>query len=133
MAQDLQSRLGRLDGVEEVTVSAASGSLVIRYRQKIVQPELLLAATVRLLGLEKELEKTPRPAVVRELRSMFDSLNHVVYDRTGGLLDFSSAVLILLAALGANKLLQQGSAAMPAGFTLIWWGVHRLLGCGGEE
>jgi len=61
-----------------------------------------------------------------------DSLNRVVYDRTGGLLDFTSALMILLAAIGITKLLREGKAAVPAGFTLLWWGMHQLLGHGGE-
>ncbi len=132
-AEVLQSRLSQLDGVEQVGVNATSGSVLIGYREKIVQPELLFAATVRLLGLDKELERPPRPTVVRELRSMVGSLNRIVYDRTGGLLDFTSAVLILLAAMGVNKLIRQGGAAMPAGFTLLWWGAHQILGAGAEE
>ncbi len=131
-AAHLRERLGSLEGVRHVEVNPATGSLLILYRERVVRPELLFAATVRLLGLDKELERTPRPVVVREARAMLDSLNRVVYDRTSGILDFSSAVLILLAALGVRKLVQQGNAAMPAGFTLIWWGVHQLLGYGTE-
>lgn len=74
----------------------------------------------------------PRPIVVRQLRAVFDSFNRVVYDRTCGVLDFSSALLILMAAVGVTKVMQQGAAAMPGGFTLIWWGVHQLLGHGEE-
>ena len=131
-AEELRSRLSALDGVENVEVSASSGSLLIEYREKLVRPELLFAATVRLLGLEKEMEHTPRPVVVKELRAMFDSLNRVVYDRTHGLLDFSSALLILMAAVGISKVVKQGSAAFPPGFSLVWWGAHQLLGHGSE-
>jgi hypothetical protein len=95
-----------------------------------VRPELLFAAIVRLLDLEKELEQTPRPIVVRELRAVVDSLNRAVYERTSGILDFSSALLILMAAVGVSKIMAQGSVAMPAGFTLVWWGLHQLLGHG---
>jgi hypothetical protein len=56
----------------------------------------------------------------------------VVYDRTSGVLDFSSALLILMAAVGLSKVIQQGAAAMPTGFTLVWWGAHQLLGHGEE-
>lgn len=131
-AGSLQDRLATLDGVARVDVTAASGSVLIEYREKVVRPELLFAATVRLLGLDKELERTPRPIVVRELRTVFDSLNRVVYDRTAGVLDFSSALLILMAAVGVGKIMGQGTAAMPGGFTLVWWGAHQLLGHGEE-
>ncbi len=131
-AANLRDRLGALEGVTRVDVTPHSGSVLIQYREKIIQPELLFAATVRLLGLEKEMERTPRPVVTRELRTVLDSLNRVVYDRTAGILDFSSALLILMAAVGVNKIVQQGAAAMPGGVTLVWWGVHQLLGRGEE-
>ncbi len=130
-AENLSRRLHTLEGVRHAHVNSTTGSVLIEYREAVVQPELLFAATVRLLGLEKELERTPRPALVRELRAMLDSLNRVVYDRTSGLLDFSSALLLLLAAVGVRKLTQEGAKALPAGFTLVWWGLHQLLGHGG--
>ena len=128
----VRDKLPTLDGVESVEVNAATGSVLVRYRVGQVEPELLFAALVRLLGLEKELDQTPRPRIVKELRSFADSLNRVVHDRTGGLLDFTSALMILLAAIGITKLLREGKAAVPAGFTLLWWGMHQLLGHGGE-
>jgi hypothetical protein len=131
-ADVLREKLPTIEGVTEVAVNASSGSVLVRYREKMVQPELLFAAIVRLLGLDKELERPPRPVIVRELRDIMVSLNRVVYDRTGGLLDFSSTVWILLAALGLRSLLVEGGKAMPAGFTLLWWGAHRLFGHGEE-
>lgn len=131
-AANLRERLRGIEGVREVEVNPASGSVLICYRESLVRPELLFAATVRLLGLDKELEQTPRPLVTRKLRAVLDSLNRIVYDRTSGVLDFSSALLILLAAIGVRKMLQPGAAALPAGFTLLWWGAHQLLGRGEE-
>jgi len=131
-ASPLQEKLASLAGVQAVSVNPVTGSVMIRFDEASVQPELLYAATVRLMGLERELEKTPRPAVVKELRLMLDSLNRVVYDRTGGLLDFTSALLIILAGVGVKKMLAEGAKAMPAGFTLLWWGAHHILSGGGS-
>ena len=127
----LREKLESLPGVGSVQASWVTGSVLIRYREEHVQAELLFAAIVRLLGLDAELERPPKPVVARELRSIMDSLNRVVYDRTGGLLDFTSALLIVLAGVGARKLFSEGAKAMPAGFTLVWWGLHQLLGGGG--
>lgn len=128
----LQDKLVTLDGVQSVEVRPVTGSVLICFREPLVQPELLFAAIVRLMGFEGEIKRTPRPKVVRELRSVVDSLNQVIYDKTGGLLNFTSALLILLAAVGAKKMMAEGVKAMPAGFTLLWWGSHHLL-IGGEE
>ncbi len=127
-AELIREKLPTLQGVESVDVNPATGSVLVRYREGQVRPDLLFAALVRLLGLEDELVQTPQPTVVKELRSMMDSLNRVVYDRTGGLLDLSSAVLIALAVAGTTKLFADGKNAVPPGFTMLWWGLHQLLG-----
>jgi hypothetical protein len=126
----LREKLPALQGVTSVDVTPATGSVLIRYEADRVQPQLLFAATVRLLGLEEELKQTPRPVFVKELRSVVDSLNRIVYDRTGGLLDFHSTLMILLAGVGFKKLFSEGGSAIPPGVTLIWWGMHQLLGHG---
>jgi hypothetical protein len=128
----LQNKLPTLQGVESVDVNTQTGSVLIHYQEEQVKPELLFAALVRLLGLEKELEKTAKPAIAKELQSLVDSLNRVVYDKTGGLLDFTSALMIVLAAFGAAKLFSKDKQALPPGFTLLWWGIHQLMGHGAD-
>jgi hypothetical protein len=124
----VREKLPALPGVDNVEVKPATGSVLIRYRPGEVQPELLFAAVVRLLNLDAELKRIPEPIVTRELREILSSLNRTVYDQTGGLVDLWSAALILLAAIGIQKLLSQGMQAFPSGLTLVWWGVLALMG-----
>jgi hypothetical protein len=123
----LREKLATLGGVQSITVTPQTGSVLVRYEEGKVRAELLFAAIVRLLGLDGELNQTPQPSIVKELRSLMDSLNRVVYDRTGGLLDFTSAVSIVLGAVGIQKLVSKQSKAMPAGLTLLWWAFHQLM------
>jgi hypothetical protein len=129
-ADALAGRLGRIEGVELVEVSPLSGSVLIRFRAETLEPELLFAAIVRLLGLEKELERAPSPLLTRELREAGQALNRAVYEQTGGLIDLWTAVPLLLAGIGLRKVIvERGS--LPAGLTLIWWGYNALLRGGG--
>ena len=124
----LQEKLPTLAGVRFLQINPATGSVLIVYRDDEVRPELLFAAVVRLLNLDAELKRTPQPLVTRELREILTSANRIVYDRTGGLIDLWSAALILLAAIGIQKLIVNGVRAFPAGLTLVWWGMASLLG-----
>ena len=124
----LREKLPTIQGVQSVKLNAASGSVLIVYQEDQVRPELLFASVVRIMNLDAELKRTPEPVVTRELREILGSVNRVVYDRTGGLLDLWSAALILLTAIGIQKLLVQGMRAFPAGLTLVWWGLASLLG-----
>jgi copper chaperone CopZ len=124
----VRRKLPAIGGVESVELRPATGSVLIAYRQAEVQPELLFAAVVRLLNLDAELQQVPQPIVTRELKEILGSANRMVYDRTGGLVDLWSAGLILLAAIGIQRLVVQGMRAFPAGLTLVWWGLASLLG-----
>ena len=124
----VREKLPTIQGVQSVELNPPTGSVLVVYREGEVQPELIFAAVVRLLGLDAELRRTPQPVVTRELRDILGSANRMVYDRTGGLIDLWSAALILLAAVGIKKVLGQGLRAFPAGLTLVWWGVASLLG-----
>jgi hypothetical protein len=124
----VREKLPTIEGVRSVALNPATGSVLIVYREGIVRPELLFAAVVRLMNLDAELKRMPEPTVTRELREILGSANRMVYDRTGGLVDLWSAGLILLAAIGIQRLLVQGIRAFPAGLTLVWWGIASLLG-----
>jgi hypothetical protein len=80
-----------------------------------------------LLGLEDDIARPPRSLLTRELREMLGAVNRLVYDRTGGVLDLWSTVMILMAALGVRKMWQSGLAqSLPSGFTLMWWALNSL-------
>ncbi len=124
----VRQKLPTIQGVQSVKLNPATGSVLVVYREDEVRPELLFAAVVRLMNLDAELKQMPQPLVTRELREILGGMNRMVYDRTGGLLDLWSATLILLTAIGIQKLFVQGTRAFPAGLTLVWWGLASLLG-----
>jgi hypothetical protein len=59
-ADQLQKSFARLDGILAVEVSPVSGSLLIRFAPDRVKPDMLLGAAIRLLGLEREIQRPPR-------------------------------------------------------------------------
>jgi hypothetical protein len=124
---DLAQRLGRIEGVEAVEASPVSGSVLLRYDEDPLRADLLLAAIVRLLGLERELERPPTPLLVQELRSAGDALNHAVYERSGGLIDLWTAIPLGMVLVGIHRMATQRSAMLPAGLTLVWWGYNSLF------
>lgn len=127
-AKILTEQLPKIKGLEYLTINKINGSVLIKYDSTILGPELLVAVIIRLLGLEKELERRPQPIIGKEIKEIADSLNRAVYEKTGGIIDLWTALPILLAALGIKKLLTERSANMlPAGLTLLWWSYTSLL------
>ncbi len=115
-----------LPGVTHAEVSTVTGSVVVTFRPEVIDPPRLFGALVRLAGLEEELERIPPAAIMREIREVGKSLNHAVYDKTGGVLDLWSLCILGLIVAGTRKVAQTGWASVPAGFTLLWWALNSL-------
>lgn len=126
-ATRLRETLAGIDAVDAATVDAVTGSVLVAYDADRLDPGVLGAALVRLLGLEKAAAREPDPLLARELRTFSKALNRAVYAQTDGLLDLHSILLLALAVIGLRKTMQQGLLALPAGFTLLWWSMHGLL------
>lgn len=116
-AEQLEKTLGRLAGVRAVEVSSVSGSLIVAFAPDRLKPDLLFAAVIRLLGLERDIERAPPSAIGKGIHDAGQSLNHAVYQQTGGMIDLWTSVTLLLAVAGARQVL----AGNPLGWPLLWW------------
>jgi len=123
---DLASRFSRLEGIRTAAANPVTGSVLVRYDEEAVRPEVIFGAVVKLLGLEEELEQVPTPILTRELGLLGRSLDRAVYERTGGLLNGWSLLLLGLAAFGIRQALSDNTRAWPAGLTMVWWAVNGL-------
>ncbi len=113
--------LAKLEGVTEVTVTPRIGTVLIRYDDAALQPELLVAALVRLLDLERDMESSPQSAAAREIRATGTALDRAVFDRTSGLLDLKTALPLALAGIGIYRIVTRQGPLLPTGATLLWW------------
>ena len=125
-ADSLAAALARLDGVKEVRVTAHIGTVLVRFDADTLQPELLVAAIVRLLGLEREMEQAPPSAAARRLQAAGRAVDRACYDQTFGLIDLSTALPLTLGALGVYRLLNRQGPMLPPGATLLWWALSSM-------
>lgn len=123
---DLATRFSKLQGIRSAAANPVTGSLLIRYDEDTVRPEVLFGAVVKLLGLEEELERVPTPVLTRELGLLGQSLDRAVYEKTGGLVNGWSLLMLVIAALGVRQVINNGARAWPAGITMVWWAVNGL-------
>ena len=119
-------QLRALKGIDSVTCSTITGSLVVRFNQELIPPPLLFSAIARLLGLEHELEKPITGEVIKEIRQLGGSFNRRIYDETHGMLDLPTLAVGGLLVLGGKKLLVEKWATVPTGLTLLWWAFHLI-------
>lgn len=124
----LTKALAGVGSVHSVTANKHTGSVLIHYDPETINAALLVAAIIKILGLEGALEKVPVSRLQQEVGQMSKGLDRALYDQTNGLLDLKTLVFLSLAALGTAKLWHKRSLALPAGFTLLWWAGNGLLG-----
>ncbi len=126
-SQKLRKTLLGIEGVEDVDVNIVSGTILVKHNPKRVFPDVLAAALIRLLGLEKQIYGDVEAKFARELRELARAMNRAIYEQTGGMLDMKTILFLALAGLGVQQLVRRRSIALSAGFTLLWWAVNGLM------
>ena len=116
-AAQLQKSLASLEGVRAVEVSSVSGSLLVHFAPDRVKPDMLLGAAIRLLGLERDVQRPPPSHIGEGIRHAGESLNHAIHEQTGGMLDLGTSLSLLLVAAGIRQL----AAGNQFGWPLLWW------------
>jgi hypothetical protein len=116
-ADQLERSLMRLGGVRAAEASAVTGSLLIQFAPDRVSADMLVGAVVRLLALEKDIERPPPSYVGGAIRNAGESLNSAIRQQTGGVVDLWTTVTLLLATTGVRRL----AAGNQFGWSLLWW------------
>ena len=117
-AEQLQKSLARLDGVRAVEANALSGSLLIHFTADRVRADMLMGAVIRLLGLEREIQRPPRSHIGDGIRHAGDSLNRAIHAQTGGMIDLWTSVALLLLVFGIRHV---AAGNRQLGFQRLWW------------
>jgi copper chaperone CopZ len=124
---DVKQKLNKIEGVSKAETNAVTGSVLIHFDEKKLQPELLFSALIRLLNLEKELERVPPAKIAREINQFGKGLNQALYAQTNGMLDLQSAIPLALGLVGVFRVLTERSLSMPAAITMLWWSYNALV------
>jgi hypothetical protein len=123
-ADQLQQSLARVDGIRTAEVNALSGSLLIHFSPDRVKPDMLLGATIRLLGLEKDILRPPRSYLGEEIRQAGEALNRAIHQQSGGVTDLWTSLDLLLVALGIRQI---AAGNRQHGWTLLYWAYRSMF------
>lgn len=135
-AQLLEGELRRLAFLQEVRVSALTGSLLFRYapqdekkmdeveailRERIFRSASLCPPESAVLPLEAH-----AGALTRSVRGSMRDFSAWIQCHTGGWLDVSSAAFLLFLLRGVRKMVMTKIA--PSGAQMLWWAVSLMRG-----
>lgn len=125
-AQQILGELTRVNGIEHIETNLITGSILINYLVGVIDPGLISDSIIRLLNLEKELERLPQSTIKREIVELGDAANRAVFDASDGIVDLYTLIPLALGAIGIFKLIRK-STSSPAAITMIWWAYMNLL------
>lgn len=130
--RDIEIQMHRIEGIRGVHLNALTGSLLVEYDPKSIQPDFLFSILIEFLGLQEELERTPIPLIQRELHSFGKAVNRAVYERSAGIIDIKTLLPLAMMVIGIRSIMTYG-LQYPSGLTLIWWAYHSLQNGGGSS
>ncbi len=122
----LEQQLLKAEAIREVQVNPLLGTVLIIHEEAKIDNVTLTGVLAKLLGLEKELEKTPKSLVGKELSKIIKSANSSVYQQTDGVLDLNSVVTLTFLSLGIWSITRNPSI-LPAGISLVYWAYNNSL------
>ena len=121
----LISELKKIRFIRAVETNTITGSLIINYDPTRMEPQLVIAVIIKLLGLEEEVSKKPVPVLGNEMRMIKDSINMAIYNKSNGILDGSS-LLILTLLISAGYRFYTGTGNKVGPTTCLMWALSYL-------
>ncbi len=124
--QMLEQQLQKAAAIKQIKVNTLLGTVIVLYDPGKIDEVTLTGVLARLLGLDKELEKTPRSLIGKEVSQVLKSANSSIYEQTDGWLDLNSAITVTFLSLGLWSIVRRPSI-LPAGISLLYWAYNNSL------
>ncbi len=122
----LQQQLLNAAAIKELSISPILGTVLVRYDERKIDVMTLTGVLAKLLGLEKELEKTPKSLMGQEVNKVLKSANSSIYEQTDGLLDLNTAISLTFLSMGIWSIIRSPSI-LPAGISLVYWAYNNSM------
>ncbi len=132
LGNSLISQMGKIDGIKLAETNPMTGTLLIIYEEKKINNEMLIAALIRLLGLEHEEGSKKGSKIMEEVRLVNKSIDYALMDKTKGMLDLKTSMAVTLIAMAVRQYIKYGNIGSPSGLTLLYWAFN-LIETGGNR
>lgn len=126
-AKSLEEKFRKIDGIFEIKVNTTVGSVLIKYDENKIEPQILIGAILQVLGLEKMAFGKKQTALMKNVNDIVSAIDTSIYNKSHGILDIKTSLLILFAIYGIRKI--RTNPVMPNGVNLLWW-AYNMLGKG---
>jgi hypothetical protein len=119
-AAQMKKQMEETGAVHEVNINPAISTVLILYDETQVEAPVVEGAAIRLMGLDKAIRQQPVSKMEKSLKTLWDSINHGVMEKTKGWMDARMLAGTALSAAAIRSLIINGTV-LPGGITLLWW------------
>lgn len=122
----LQQQLQKAAAIKELTINPVLGTVLVTYDEEKIDVMTLTGVMARLLGLEKELDASPKSLMGQEVAKVLKSANSSIYEQTNGLLDLNTAISLTFLSMGIWSIFRNPTI-LPAGISLVYWAYNNSM------
>lgn len=124
--RSLEQQLIKAKPVKQIRISPVTGTLLIIFDPLQIEATTLTGVVAKLLGLEKEIEKTQPSLIGKKLVDVLKSANSSIYESSEGVVDMNSLITVSFLSLGVYSLLKSPKI-LPAGLSLLYWAYNNSM------
>ena len=117
---DLVNVCDKIPGIISIRINENLGTILIEYDTDVLQPLLIIGIILKVMELEDTINKSPTSLIDKESANLADSLNRAIFEKTNGIVDLKSFVMLLLGAYAAYDI-NSIPTVRPSGYTFLWW------------
>ncbi|HJO95194.1 MAG TPA: hypothetical protein QF753_17490 [Victivallales bacterium] len=115
----LENELLKIDGISLIRVSKITGSLLVCFDESKISTFIIFSSVVHLLNLDIDLTNV-EGSLTKEAVLIKDSLNRGIYEKTNGILDLKSTVILSLFILATGTFISK-KVKTTSRMTFLWW------------
>ena len=119
-SSDLINVCDKIPGIISTRINQTLGTILIEYDTNVLHPTLIMGIILKVMELEDSINKSPTSLIDKESTNIADSLNRAIFEKTNGILDLKSFIMLLLGGYAVYDInLRPG--VRPSGYTCLWW------------
>ena len=119
-SSDLINVCDKIPGIISTRINQTLGTILIEYDTNVLHPTLIMGIILKVMELEDSINKNPTSLIGKESTNIADSLNRAIFEKTNGILDLKSFIMLLLGGYAVYDInLRPG--VRPSGYTCLWW------------
>lgn len=122
----IEAQFQKIQGIKGIEVNVVTGTVLITYEDGKLQEGMILGILIKLLNLEQEIHKPKTSRLKKELDHIKEALEYGIYERSGGILDLKSLLILTFLFYGAKGLYFNEKTAKINPYSLLYWAYRNL-------